>query len=160
MKYQQLILGACAAFCVHAAQATVTYDFGTLTGTETTAKIKHTPGSFNDTLAFTLGLGQTGVTGDFELFDNNPYTMSLVNVTLGTSTSVTLDPSHSFALTGLAAGSYQLRVAGNVTSTTPGDGKATYYTLSIMAVPEPETYAMFLAGLGLVGFIGRRKRAN
>jgi hypothetical protein len=27
------------------------------------------------------------------------------------------------------------------------------------AVPEPETYAMFLAGLGLLGFVARRKQA-
>ena len=27
-------------------------------------------------------------------------------------------------------------------------------------VPEPETYAMMLAGLGLVGFMGRRRKAN
>ena len=26
-------------------------------------------------------------------------------------------------------------------------------------VPEPETYAMFLAGLGLIGAIARRRRA-
>jgi hypothetical protein len=26
-------------------------------------------------------------------------------------------------------------------------------------VPEPETYAMFLAGLGLVGFSARRKKS-
>ncbi|MDP3279668.1 MAG: FxDxF family PEP-CTERM protein, partial [Nitrosomonas sp.] len=28
----------------------------------------------------------------------------------------------------------------------------------IMAVPEPETYAMLLAGLGLIGFSARRRR--
>jgi len=28
------------------------------------------------------------------------------------------------------------------------------------AVPEPETYAMFMAGLGLIGLIARRRRAN
>jgi hypothetical protein len=27
-------------------------------------------------------------------------------------------------------------------------------------VPEPETYAMMLAGLGLIGFIGRRRLAK
>lgn len=31
-------------------------------------------------------------------------------------------------------------------------------TASVTAVPEPETYAMLLAGLGLVGAIARRKR--
>ena len=28
------------------------------------------------------------------------------------------------------------------------------------AVPEPETYAMLLAGLGLMGFVARRRRRN
>ncbi|MCX7185384.1 MAG: PEP-CTERM sorting domain-containing protein [Nitrosospira sp.] len=32
--------------------------------------------------------------------------------------------------------------------------------LFITAVPEPETYAMFLAGLGLMGFIARRRRTS
>ena len=30
-------------------------------------------------------------------------------------------------------------------------------TLQVVAVPEPETYAMLLAGLGLVGFVVRRR---
>ena len=30
--------------------------------------------------------------------------------------------------------------------------------LSVAAVPEPETYAMFLAGLGALGFMARRRR--
>ena len=29
--------------------------------------------------------------------------------------------------------------------------------LSVAAVPEPETYAMFLAGLGALGFVARRR---
>lgn len=29
--------------------------------------------------------------------------------------------------------------------------------INVAAVPEPETYAMFLAGLGLMGFMGRRR---
>ncbi len=34
-----------------------------------------------------------------------------------------------------------------------------YVTNSVVAVPEAETWAMMLAGLGLVGFMGRRRMA-
>jgi hypothetical protein len=30
--------------------------------------------------------------------------------------------------------------------------------ISVTAVPEPETYAMFIAGLGVLGFMARRRR--
>lgn len=30
--------------------------------------------------------------------------------------------------------------------------------INVTAVPEPETYAMFLAGLGLMGFVARRRK--
>ena len=30
----------------------------------------------------------------------------------------------------------------------------------VAVVPEPETYAMLLAGLGLVGFMARRRKQN
>lgn len=33
-------------------------------------------------------------------------------------------------------------------------------TLNIVAIPEPETYAMLLAGLGLLGFIARRRKES
>lgn len=38
----------------------------------------------------------------------------------------------------------------------PNDNSAWY----VSSVPEPETYAMLLAGLGLVGFMARRRKVN
>lgn len=38
------------------------------------------------------------------------------------------------------------------------DAKEQYYVSSVTAVPEPEAYVMLLAGLGTVGFIGRRRK--
>jgi choice-of-anchor C domain-containing protein len=50
------------------------------------------------------------------------------------------------------------------TITFQGDSANTYYgaaldNISVSAVPEADSYAMLLAGLGLVGFIARRKKA-
>ncbi|MEX8517794.1 MAG: FxDxF family PEP-CTERM protein [Leptothrix sp. (in: b-proteobacteria)] len=44
--------------------------------------------------------------------------------------------------------------------TNPGTSSLTFSKMgigSVAAVPEPETYAMLLAGLGVMGFVGRRR---
>lgn len=64
-----------------------------------------------------------------------------------------------FAL--LTAGNYYVQVTGSVLGTTGGSyGTTLSLTPAVTAVPEAETYAMLLAGLGLVGFVGRRKAAK
>ena len=40
----------------------------------------------------------------------------------------------------------------------PGADVGTWDMVATAAVPEPETYAMMLAGLGLLGFIARRRK--
>ncbi len=55
----------------------------------------------------------------------------------------------------LVAGNYTLQVRGTVI----GSGVGSYAgTLNLTPVPEAETYAMFLAGLGLMGFMSRRRK--
>lgn len=54
---------------------------------------------------------------------------------------------------GVAANGYW----GN--SISSGSGTGQNYRLNVMAVPEPETYAMMLAGLGFMGFVARRRRS-
>jgi hypothetical protein len=34
----------------------------------------------------------------------------------------------------------------------------TFHITSVTPIPEPETYAMLLAGLGLMGFVARRRQ--
>ena len=40
-----------------------------------------------------------------------------------------------------------------------GSGTGTYFTnISLAPIPEPETYAMLLAGVGMIGFVTTRRR--
>ena len=65
----------------------------------------------------------------------------------------TLSSMISFSAASLTSGSYSLNVSGFA----PGN-TGSYQISSLLApVPEPETYAMFMAGLGLMGFMTRRR---
>jgi hypothetical protein len=52
----------------------------------------------------------------------------------------------------LQGGIHYLAIANEVSNTTS--------VYSLAPVPEPETYAMLLAGLGLLGFTARRRKSS
>lgn len=157
-----LLLGLAAA---SSAQA-ITYSAGTLSTTPyiNTATVV---GAFSDRYDFTvaalpsvagasvaanLNLGSlslhiSGLTLD--LFSASNTMLSTDTVTGPTDIQVNLNST-------LAAGNYYFKVTGI------GDGVATnagVYTFTAAAIPEADTYAMMLAGLGLVGYsVSRRKR--
>ncbi|MET0268521.1 MAG: FxDxF family PEP-CTERM protein [Duganella sp.] len=60
---------------------------------------------------------------------------------------------------GLTAGNYYVQVGGLIAGNA-GGSYASDLTVSVSAVPEAETYAMMLAGLGMLGFVARRKKAQ
>lgn len=80
---------------------------------------------------------------------------SAVFSTPGTATSF-LDFQHTDALPGITAQYVKWQVLNTIGSN-PG---ASNFQFTVTAVPEPETYALLLAGLGLMGAIVRRRTAK
>ncbi len=79
-----------------------------------------------------------------------PYTSYVV---LGTY-------DNSGAFTPYTAGSqYALILGFNDGAQVDGDYDDMVVGLNVTSVPEPETYALMLAGIGAIGFISRRRRA-
>jgi hypothetical protein len=129
------------------------------------------PGPFSDIFTFTLPAnGGSGYSvSNFTLLPGI-YGTALTTLTLmsnadgilfnGDDTFVSSSSTPGGASIGLsvsaqAAGNYYINVTGITTA--PAGG---IYTgaISVTAVPEPETYAMMLAGLAALGFLARRRQ--
>ncbi len=122
-------------------------------------------GNFQDRVLDTFVLGGlsdiegsiTWATGNVEMsFGAFTFSAALVD---GSGTSFSLgsyadqdSAPLAYRFDDVAAGTYQLLVSGS------SSGFSAMRSVSdISAVPEPESYAMLLAGLGVLGFVGRRR---
>jgi hypothetical protein len=95
-----------------------------------------------------VGLDITGLW----LFDGN-------DTLLSQGTSLQSGATDVWTVTGgnLSAGDYYIRVNGNVVS----DAGASFGgAMMLMPVPEPGTYGMMLGGLGILGFLARRRKTR
>jgi hypothetical protein len=115
-------------------------------------------GIFQDVFSFTID-NPGEVDGNVVAINFGPYNILGLTVTLQDSTFSVIGsdntPTDGFSFTGLAAGSYALNVLGFATGSDGG-----FYAGGFIAqtIPEPETYALMLAGVAAVGFVAMRRR--
>jgi hypothetical protein len=157
MKLKSLAAASLVALGVTGAQATTLVDtFGGAHDSFEAAVETGVSGAFFNTYEFSLSgwssltatLAGTGVVGSFGVYkasdDSVVYSWGVGGPTFSVSDSF-----------GLAGGDYYYAVLGN--------GKPGSYTLTstiAAAVPEPETYALLGAGLGIIGFVASRRRRD
>jgi|GEM_PF-275525 len=96
----------------------------------------------------------------FNLVEYDPTTLALGTTIYGVNNTTSVPNSDdTWSLKGvyLKQGSYFLEVQGLVVGSSGGSYSG---NLTVAAVPEPETYGLLLGGLGLIGFVARRKAAK
>jgi hypothetical protein len=123
-------------------------------------------GAFVDTLTFTVTTASTfngSITSvlngtqdvDFTSILVTPGALAFASI-LGDPVEVWATPAVGF---GLLPGVYTLTLTGtNSASQGSYAGNLALTPGLPLAVPEPETYAMLFAGLGMVGLVARRRR--
>ena len=127
-----------------------------------TAGFENTPpsGMFSDIYTFTLGT-PFSFSSSITSVANGSKNLNFTSITL-TGTPMPLsftqalgDPFELWTLsTGvLAAGSYAITLSGT-NSVSPASYGG---NVSVSAVPEPETYALMFAGIGVIGFVAARR---
>ncbi len=116
-----------------------------------------TGGNMQETLGYAMTgpthLNSVSPTGWGEDLVNGAHDVSLTNTFESGVTGSTSGNTASLAFDDLAAGWYTVYVGG--TDASLGGGQ---YDLVISAVPEAETWAMLLAGLGLIGWRLRKQQ--
>lgn len=178
MKHAVLALALIGAFgSAQAATISLTgsdfpVDLGSNPTDANAYSVTHDTGSFNDIFTFSLSQLSDTVASAVSIFlpgiNGGPASFDITNGTLslfsdpdgdgagGVNTqiaSVAFGSSNgTLAVNNVAAGSYFWSVAGDATGTNGG-----VYLFAANTVPEPGTYAMMLAGLGLLGFIAKRR---
>lgn len=160
MKKAAIALTLVSAAAVQAA----TFNIGALGNTYTnTVDVQ---GTFDDTYTFSLPGSFSGVTGGYIGFDFdgsglNTF-LTVGQGTPGAGLMVSL-PINS-TLGGVDVASYQstfsLTSGGSYWFKLSGSGGLASYTVTLAPVPEPETYALLLAGLGLMGAVARRRQSK
>lgn len=163
MKISQFVIAAAAALgSTYGVAATGPLD---LSSGSTGFSNSPVSGGFSDVYTFSL-VGPSVANSSITSVVNGSQDIDFTSVVIvGPSgvfafTQLLTDPVEVWSLptATLAAGSYTLTLSG--TNSAAGASYGGNFAVTPAPVPEPETLALMLAGMGVVGFIARLRRTR
>lgn len=148
-----------AGLAVSAGAGATTHDLGSLPSGSSSITETVGPGNFSDVIDFTIGSKSfvgTGVgASNVVIFGSSVFDIANLTMSIYNSANVKIGSGTDVNLGVLGAGNYYAVVTGKATGSAGG-----VYTeaFSVRAVPEASTWAMMLAGLGMLFFAAKRRK--
>jgi hypothetical protein len=171
MKYKLLLSSllaigiAVSPFAANATTVTSNFNKGTITNSAVLiGSVFTVPGdSFIDNWNFTIAPTEqfAAIAADIDnlsAFEISPSSFGAKLIgSSQTWNAVKVGDTIRFDSMVLAPGNYDLQIFGTIVGTIGGAYAGTISAFAV-PVPEPETYAMMLVGLGMMGFMVRRRK--
>ena len=160
------VLAAAAAILISGAASAATFDLGQIDNTAVPIGATHLAidDPFTDSFLFEVSSAGLGIGVVFDpdggfFFDIDFTSLTFIDLSTNTVLAQDIDGSDGWALgTVLShAGEYSFEVAGTV-GAIAGSYHGVLATFVPNPIPEPGTYALMLAGLGVLGFVAKRRK--
>lgn len=165
MKKLKLVLGAALTAAAFGASA-ADYDIGTLT-IPYAQSVQVMPGGVSDKYTFDIASSSpvasssgyiTTSFGTTTFFGISGFGVQLFNASDSLLGTAAFDGMGNYVLNSgplAVADNYYFKVTGTTTGVAGG-----LYAFTLAPVPEPASYAMLLAGLGMMGAVVRRRQSR
>ncbi|WP_296509966.1 FxDxF family PEP-CTERM protein [Rhodoferax sp.] len=154
---QSIGIAVIAASAMTAQAASTTATFNEVSSGAFTESFVVTPDAANTMVVRVTGMASQFSALSFSLWDGSTSVVSATASVVGGNYIALFSDVKNTTISLVGGKAYTLKVTGVSTPAPNSLGTVSAFNGTVTAVPEPESYAMLLAGLGLMGVVAKRR---